>query len=189
VTFNKNNVIGKRGTLTVGSVTFENIERGGNFVSLKSGRFLLTMTEDASRGQVFIVQPDGKYGHNVPTLSGGKAGIMIHSADTPDDLTGCLAPGKSFDAASGTLLQSSEALTDILRSSAASAKPNWPAGSLLKTEGQTDSQPAQREMTAAEILVEPSRLAAEELVAVRWRLRCRHLLEEGLRRHGWDTAP
>ncbi|HNU06405.1 MAG TPA: DUF5675 family protein [Pyrinomonadaceae bacterium] len=113
VTFNKNNVIGKRGNLTVGNVVFETIERGGNYVSLPTGRFLLTMTKDASRGQVFIVQPDGTFGHNVPTLSGGKAGIMIHSADTPDDLTGCLAPGKSFDAANGTLLQSSSAMTDI----------------------------------------------------------------------------
>lgn len=113
VIFTKNNVSGKRGTLTVGNVSFETIERGGNYVSLPTGRFLLTMTKDKSRGQVFIVQPTGSYGHKVPTESGGVAGIMIHSADTPDDLTGCLAPGKSFDATSNTLLQSSEAMTDI----------------------------------------------------------------------------
>ncbi len=113
VLFTKNNVSGKRGTLTVGNVSFETIERGGNYVSLPTGKFLLTMTKDKSRGQVFIVQPEGKYGHEVPAEGGGKAGIMIHSADTPDDLTGCLAPGKTFDAASNTLLQSSEAMTDI----------------------------------------------------------------------------
>ncbi|MDH3530733.1 MAG: hypothetical protein OEQ28_14310 [Acidobacteriota bacterium] len=71
------------------------------------------LTKDKVRGQVFIIQPDGKFGHNEPTLEGGKAGIMIHSADTPDDLTGCLAPGRSFDAVSGTLQYSSEAMNDI----------------------------------------------------------------------------
>lgn len=111
--FDKNSVIGKRGTLTAGGTTLETIERGGNYVSLPAGRYLLTMTKDKSRGQVFIVQPDGKYGHNVPTLDGGKAGIMIHAADTPDDLTGCLAPGRSFDASTGTLKQSSEAMSDL----------------------------------------------------------------------------
>ncbi|MEP6901401.1 MAG: DUF5675 family protein [Actinomycetota bacterium] len=111
--FAKNNVPGKRGTLPAGNVSFETIERGGNYDSLPAGKFLLTMTNDKSRGRVFIVQPTGSYGHKVPTESGGTAGIMIHSADTPDDLTGCLAPGKSFDAASNTLLRSSEAMTDI----------------------------------------------------------------------------
>lgn len=113
VVFNKNNVIGKRGQLTAGATTLETIERGGNYVSLPAGRFLLTMTKDKNRGQVFIVQPDGKFGHKVPTLDGDIAGIMIHSADTPDDLTGCLAPGRSFDATSGTLQKSTEAMTDI----------------------------------------------------------------------------
>ncbi|HUF04418.1 MAG TPA: hypothetical protein VMM38_09610 [Aridibacter sp.] len=70
--FDKNSVVGKRGTLTAGNTTLETIERAGNYVSHPAGKYLLTMTKDKSRGQVFIVQPDGKYGHNVPTLEGAR---------------------------------------------------------------------------------------------------------------------
>ncbi len=114
VVFNKNNVEGRRGTLTVGSLTLETIERGGNYVKLPAGKFLLTMTNDKSRGQVFIVQPDGKYGHNVKAEGGGLAGIMIHVAETPDQLLGCLAPGKSFDATENKLLQGRDAMNDMM---------------------------------------------------------------------------
>ncbi len=114
VVFNKDNVEGRRGALTVGSVTLETIERGGNYVKLPTGKFLLTMTNDKARGQVFIVQPDGKYGHNVPAEGGGKAGIMIHVAETPSQLLGCLAPGKSFDATEKKLLQGRDALNDMM---------------------------------------------------------------------------
>ena len=107
-------VEGLRGTLTVGNVTFETIERGENYVKLPTGRFLLTMTKDASRGEVFIVQDTGKYGHKVPTQVGGIAGIMIHVAETPSQLLGCLAPGKQFDSAANKLLQGREAMNDIM---------------------------------------------------------------------------
>lgn len=108
-----NKAEGIRGTLTVGTVTFETIERGNNYVLMPAGSFLLTMTKDSSRGNVFIVQPTGKYGHNVKTLSQGNAGIMIHRAEIPSHLEGCLAPGKSFDAATNTLQQSTEAISEI----------------------------------------------------------------------------
>jgi hypothetical protein len=114
VVFSVNGVEGKRGTLTAGNVIYETIERGGNYVSLPTGRFLLTMTNDKSRGQVFIVQPTGKYGHNVPTQEGGVAGIMIHVAEFPGDLTGCLAPGKEFSATENKLLKGREAMNEIM---------------------------------------------------------------------------
>lgn len=104
---------GIRGTLKVGAVTFETIERGNNYVALPAGEFLLTSTNDKTRGKVLIVQPTGRYGHNVPTQRGGTAGIMIHSAEIPSHLEGCLAPGKSFDATVNKLQKSSEAMTDI----------------------------------------------------------------------------
>ena len=104
---------GIRGTLRVGAVTFETIERGNNYVQLPVGEFLLTSTKDKQRGKVLIVQPDGRYGHNVPTLRGGIAGIMIHQAELPSHLEGCLAPGKSFDITTNKLQKSSEALEDI----------------------------------------------------------------------------
>lgn len=111
--YDGNKAEGIRGTLTVGAVTFETIERGNNYVRLPAGQFLLTSTKDKTRGNVLIVQHDGKYGHNVPTQAGGIAGIMIHSAEIPSHLEGCLAPGKSFDAVTNTLQKSSEALNDI----------------------------------------------------------------------------
>jgi hypothetical protein len=114
VVFSVNGVEGRRGTLTAGSVVYETIERGGNYVSLPTGKFLLTMTKDKTRGQVFIVQPTGKFGHNVPTQEGGIAGIMIHVAEVPSDLTGCLAPGKEFSAAENKLLKGREALDEIM---------------------------------------------------------------------------
>lgn len=115
VTFtDANNKQGLRGTLTVGNVSFETIERGDNYVKLPAGKFLLTMTKDPSRGEVLIVQPDGKYGHKVPTQAGGIAGIMVHVAETPSQLEGCLAPGKQFDVANKKLLQGREAMNDIM---------------------------------------------------------------------------
>ena len=114
VIFNKDSVEGKRGTLTAGSVSFETIERGGNYVSLPAGKFLLTMTNDKSRGQVFIVYHEGKYGHNVKGEGGGPAGIMIHVAETPSQLLGCLAPGKQFDATENKLLKGRDAMNDIM---------------------------------------------------------------------------
>lgn len=114
VTFVKDTIPGKRGTLTVGNVSFETIERGGNYVSLPTGKFLLTMTNDKSRGQVLIVQHEGKYGHKVPAEGGGLAGIMIHVAETPSQLLGCLAPGKEFSATENKLLKGREAMNDIM---------------------------------------------------------------------------
>jgi hypothetical protein len=114
VIFTKDGVQGKRGTLTAGNVSYETVERGGNYVSLPTGKFLLTMTNDKSRGQVFIVQADGKYGHNVKAEGGGLAGIMIHVAETPSQLLGCLAPGKSFDAKENKLLEGRSAMNEIM---------------------------------------------------------------------------
>lgn len=108
---------GKRGELKIGGVTLQTIERGGNYVSLPAGEFLMTSYSDSSRGQVLGIQPDGKYGHNVPKWRNGEkvgtAGIMIHAADDPGDLLGCLAPGRSFDVASKTLKESAAAMGDI----------------------------------------------------------------------------
>lgn len=114
VVFNKDNIEGRRGTLEVGNVKLETIERGGNYVRLPAGKFLLTMTNDSSRGQVLIVYHEGKYGHNVISEDGDPAGIMIHSAQTPSQLKGCLAPGRSFDSSTNTLNKSTEAISDIM---------------------------------------------------------------------------
>ena len=106
---------GIRGTLKVGNVSYETIERGNNYVLMPTGSFLLTMTNDKSRGRVMIVQPTGRYGHNVPTQSNGVAGIMIHSAEIPSHLEGCLAPGKRFDSTANELKDSTAAMDAIFK--------------------------------------------------------------------------
>lgn len=122
VVFEKNHKQGLRGTLKVGEVLLETIERGiGDdgtpYVKLPKGEFLMTSYTDPNRGKVIGVQGTGRYGHNVPKRRDGKvvgiAGIMIHEADEPQKLEGCLAPGRSFDSTTNTLLQSSDAMNDI----------------------------------------------------------------------------
>jgi hypothetical protein len=117
VVFSKDKAQGLRGTLKIGEVSLETIERADGHLKLPNGEFLMTSYTDPDRGKVLGVQNTGKYGHNVPKWRDGKivgtAGIMIHAADTPDDLTGCMAPGRSFDSSTNTLLKSSEAMSDI----------------------------------------------------------------------------
>lgn len=108
---------GKRGELTVGALTLQTIERGDGYVALPEGEFLMTSYTDKTRGKVLGVQPDGRFGHNVPKKRDGVvvgiAGIMIHRADDPGDLEGCLAPGRNFNSTSNMLEKSSEAMDDI----------------------------------------------------------------------------
>jgi hypothetical protein len=118
-------VQGMCGELTAGNVKLKTIERDKyldpvtkqliNYVSLPSGEFILTLDFHQRMGRnVFFVQPDGKYGHNkLRGRDGQLAEILIHSAQTVGDVIGCLAPGRSFDAATNTLLQSAEAMTDL----------------------------------------------------------------------------
>lgn len=114
-TFTKDGVEGLRGTLTAGTTVFETIERGGGYVKLPKGEFFLTLDmHDRLGRKVFFVYHDKAHGgHGVINEEGRVAEIMVHSADTPDDLKGCLAPGRSFDAESNTLLQSTDAMNDL----------------------------------------------------------------------------
>ncbi len=118
-------VQGMCGELTGGNLNLKTIERykyfdsatnsWENYVALPSGEFILTLDFHNRMGRkVFFIQPDGKYGHNKLRGRDGKlAEILIHSADDVGDIVGCLAPGRSFDAANKNLLQSTDAMTDL----------------------------------------------------------------------------
>jgi hypothetical protein len=86
-------VVGNRGLLTIGKESFFTIERGGRYVTLPLGTFECTMEANSSKGDCFRVAADGAMGHHVATQAGGWAGILIHSANYPKELLGCIAPG------------------------------------------------------------------------------------------------
>ncbi len=97
---NKNGKVAwaKRGLLTVGSTSYFTIERVG-VVSLPRGTFECVMeqqhNEDGSeKRKVFRPRAEGPMGHHLKGGSGGPAAILIHVANVPQQLTGCIAPGK-----------------------------------------------------------------------------------------------
>ena len=104
-------VVGKRGYLSVGGESFPTIERGGKYVALPSGTFRCVMEANASKGRCFRVATNGEEGHGVKTQSGDWAAILIHSANKPSDLLGCVAPG--MIRTSGGVAQSRKAMERI----------------------------------------------------------------------------
>lgn len=86
-------VTGNRGLLVVCGESFFTIERGGRYVTLPSGTFECFMENNSSKGRCFRVRAEGDGGHHVKTQAGDWAGILIHSANYPSELLGCVAPG------------------------------------------------------------------------------------------------
>jgi hypothetical protein len=86
--------VGKRGFLSVGQKRFHTIERGGGYVMLPEGEFECVMEEQTKR-RVFRVKAEGEKGHNVKNKEGKFARILIHSANKPHEVVGCVAPGRT----------------------------------------------------------------------------------------------
>ncbi|MGZ4963959.1 MAG: DUF5675 family protein [Limisphaerales bacterium] len=89
--------LAKRGILQAGKLSFYTIERIGT-VSLHRGTYQCVMEQETNkdgspRRRVFRPRAEGPYGHHLKSSSGGPAAILIHSANTPHQLTGCIAPG------------------------------------------------------------------------------------------------
>ncbi len=89
-------VMGERGTLKVGNVSLYTIERRGGFWVLPQGLFLCSMYETSKIGKGFYIQADGEYGHNCKLTGGGAVQFMIHAANYPYEIEGCIAPGKAI---------------------------------------------------------------------------------------------
>jgi hypothetical protein len=90
--------LGKRGILQAGKLSFYTIERVGT-VSLRPGTYQCVMEQETNpdgspRRRVFRPRAEGPYGHHRKSSTGGPAAILIHSANTPHQLTGCIAPGQ-----------------------------------------------------------------------------------------------
>lgn len=92
----RNNAMGERGFLFLGGGWLYTIEGTGGYVRLPVGRFECTMEKHPTRGQVFRVKAGGENGHNVKTRDDTLAGILIHAANYPDELQGCLAVGRTL---------------------------------------------------------------------------------------------
>jgi hypothetical protein len=92
--FSSENAEGRRGYIVIGEVAYFSLERGGGFVKLPNGKFECVMENHTSKGKIFRVTATGEHGHNVPRQAGGYAGILIHSANRPKQLLGCVAPGR-----------------------------------------------------------------------------------------------
>lgn len=88
--------IGVRGVMVIGSVSLYTIERGGGYVILPKGTFECTMEQHKRLGKVFRVKDSGENGHNVTNDRGYLAGMLIHSANFPHEIVGCVAPGKTY---------------------------------------------------------------------------------------------
>jgi len=99
---NGKTAIGERGFLVVGNVSLYAIERIKigeiNCVRLPKGVFRCTMTETKKVGKGFWIEGSGEYGHNIPMPGHHeqKAAFMIHAANYPHELEGCVAPGRDY---------------------------------------------------------------------------------------------
>jgi hypothetical protein len=87
-----NIVVGRRGKLTVSgsSRTFHTIERGGGYVYLRPGTYQCYTGSRASNGKPCI-----QIVHSQKNSRGEIAGIVMHTANYPHQVLGCIAPGLS----------------------------------------------------------------------------------------------
>lgn len=109
-----NAATGKRGKLTVGGKTFDTIERADGYVSLPAGTYTCKTGRRGSNNKPCI-----QIWHNVKTKSGSTAGIVVHAANWPQHLQGCIAPGKKT---SGGVSSSEKTLKEIFELIGASDK-------------------------------------------------------------------
>jgi Family of unknown function (DUF5675) len=109
--FSNENAEGSRGYIVIGEIAYFSLERSGGYVTLPKGKFECVMEQHKSKGRVFRVTATGEHGHNVPRQAGGYAGILIHSANKPSHLLGCVAPGRKKETFG--VSESKKAMEDI----------------------------------------------------------------------------
>jgi len=86
--------MGERGVMLVGNIYLDTIERRGGYWVLPKGLYMCSMYETTKIGKGFYIQATGEYGHNCKLKSGGAVEFMIHAANYPYQVEGCIAPGK-----------------------------------------------------------------------------------------------
>lgn len=92
----KEGATGERGELKVGSVTYPTIERGGGYVTLPNGTFEIIMEESPTKTYQNNLRKQFRiYGHGVKTQAGNVAALLIHLGNYPNQVQGCIAPGKN----------------------------------------------------------------------------------------------
>jgi|GEM_PF-1504763 len=106
-------VSGERGELYVQGIRFYTIERRGGFLTLPKGRYECVMEVSAKVGRMFRVAVAGYYGHNLITKSKKPAAMLIHKANLPHEVEGCVAPGLSMT--KNGVEQSEKALNQIFQ--------------------------------------------------------------------------
>jgi Family of unknown function (DUF5675) len=110
-TVKHNGVIGNRGILEAGGNLYFTIERDIiKHVNIEFGTYPLSMEispSHAPRRQFRIEN------HNVYNNSGVYAALLIHVGNYPDDLTGCIGPGKSK--LTDGVNQSGEAMEELFK--------------------------------------------------------------------------
>lgn len=89
--------LGRRGTLEIAGLSFYTIERTGGYVTLPAGEFECVMEQQPKHNnrRVFRVKVDGEHGHHVKNNRGEFAAILIHAANYPHQIVGCVAPGRT----------------------------------------------------------------------------------------------
>lgn len=91
-TVTRNGVIGNRGILEAGGKEYQTIERDiDRYVNIPFGRFPLDMEISPNVGgrkQFRIMN------HDIQNKDKVYAALLIHAGSYPDELTGCIAPGR-----------------------------------------------------------------------------------------------
>ena len=88
-----NGAIGERGYLVAGNAVYYTIERRGGYVVVPKGEYEIKMETSPTKGsrRQFRIR-----GHGVTNDRGSLAAFLIHSANFPDEIVGCIAPGKTL---------------------------------------------------------------------------------------------
>ncbi|MEP6900794.1 MAG: hypothetical protein ABJA66_03530 [Actinomycetota bacterium] len=86
-------VRGERGILDVYGHEFHTIERTST-MRIPAKIIECVMEENKTRGKIFRLTAEGLLGHGKKTMDGVDAGLLIHAASFPYQLSGCLAPGR-----------------------------------------------------------------------------------------------
>lgn len=99
---------GRRGILELKGSVFHTVERMGGYVHLKPGSYQCWIGNRASNGK-----PCVHIAHDVRRADGKRAGIVMHVANYPHEIKGCIAPG--MRKISGGVAPSGEALKKIFQ--------------------------------------------------------------------------
>jgi len=127
VTVTHDGVEGRRGTLEIKGHSFHSIERMGGYVFLPKGRYNCTLGKRGSNGNKCV-----HISHDVKNGKGERAGIVMHVANYPDQLAGCIAIGNTK--LTGGVGQSGKAFDKLYELIAGSFKQG--AKAVLKVEGE-----------------------------------------------------